>query len=72
MEMTKSTPILRVRVLHDQTQRGWRLKETTVEIEVARGDDMDWKIWLPGVLENAYAYGTDEANRRNAVEGREP
>lgn len=69
-EVTK--PTFRVRIAHDNTAKGHRLKETTVEWTGPRMPNSDdWKE-IDLVMETAYHFGTGEANERNAAEKEAP
>jgi hypothetical protein len=70
---TKRGPLLRVRVNHDRTSAGWRLKETTVEIIMpleSEGDPNYLRHILESEMYAAHQSGVEEANRRNAQETR--
>jgi len=70
--MTETRPMIRVRIAHDKTSKGWRCSETTVEISGVSDDTMA-QVWMYETLENVMAelhtLGGAEETRRNAWEG---
>lgn len=64
---TDSQPRVRIRMNHDWTREGWRLKETTVELEITSTASASFQareelaLWSQLVHDE----GTREANRRN-------
>ena len=73
MSETTRTPEVRVRIKHTATAKGWRLDETTVEvtrpIDPRFGEEY-FRTLMQSELYAAHQDGLDEANRRNAQEGR--
>ena len=64
-----------MRINHDRTQHGWRLKETTVEIvgiADRAGADLHISQTMELLMKDAFEVGTTEAKRRNRVDGLEP
>ena len=69
---THRHPDLRVRIKHTQTNKGWRLDETTVEMSTDIGGEGALRF-LQGTLRSqlaaAHEIGLTECNRRNLLEG---
>lgn len=73
-EIGSRTPEVRVRIKHSATTKGWRVDETTVEItrplDAGPKEAAYYSALMRSELYAAHQDGLDEANRRNAQEGR--